>query len=154
MGLSNCFFFTESKLWWWWTMRREIKPTLTIWSIWLAAAFRQLNFNDLTELPPGIFDSLALLTQLYVLSLGYGDIFSCTLLVVGGKESVKHPPFPKKNHSLPRCPIFYSSFPAALGSHLVPIAFELPIHWFRPFIEQLCSQLYSVPVKRKIINRV
>ena len=50
-------------------MRHEIEPTLNIYSISSLVAFRDLSFNDLTELPPGIFDSLALLTRLYVLSL-------------------------------------------------------------------------------------
>ena len=50
-------------------MGREIEPTLTIWSTWSLVPFRDIGFNDLTELPPGIFDSLALLEELYVLSL-------------------------------------------------------------------------------------
>ena len=49
-------------------MRHEIEPTLNIWSISILAAFRNLDGNDLTELTPGIFDSLTLLTFLYVLS--------------------------------------------------------------------------------------
>ena len=48
---------------------REIEPILTIWSISSLVPFRDLGFNGLTELPPGIFDSLALLEDLYVLSL-------------------------------------------------------------------------------------
>ena len=38
-------------------------------SISFLVAFRDLSLNDLTSLPPGIFDSLALLEDLYVLSL-------------------------------------------------------------------------------------
>ena len=47
----------------------EIEPTLNTCSIALLAAFRDLGINDLIELPAGIFDSLASLTVLYVLSL-------------------------------------------------------------------------------------
>ena len=51
-------------------MGREIEPTLTIWSISSLVAFRDLGSNDLTELLPGIFDSLPLLTVLYVILVG------------------------------------------------------------------------------------
>ena len=53
-------------------MGHEIEPTPTIYlffSISSLVAFRDIDSNELTELPPGIFDSLALLTELYVLSL-------------------------------------------------------------------------------------
>ena len=63
-----------------------------------------------------------------------------------GKSQVP-PPFPRKKIALPCCPLFFS--PTALGSHLVWIAFQLPMRWFRPFIEQLCFQLYSVLIKKK-----
>ena len=47
-----------------------MRPTLSDgWLFLFLVAFRQLDLNDLTELPPGIFDSLALLTVLYVVSL-------------------------------------------------------------------------------------
>ena len=49
-------------------MKHEIEPTLNTWSISFLVGFRGLNFNDLTDLPPGIFDSLASLNSLYVLS--------------------------------------------------------------------------------------
>ena len=39
------------------------------WLFLFLVAFRTLFNNDLTELPPGIFDSLASLKFLYVLSL-------------------------------------------------------------------------------------
>ena len=50
-------------------MGYEIEPSLNIRWISLLVAFRILFGNDLTELPLGIFDSLASLTLLYVLSL-------------------------------------------------------------------------------------
>ena len=50
-------------------MRYEIEPSLNIRWISLLVAFRILFGNDLTELLLGIFDSLASLTRLYVLSL-------------------------------------------------------------------------------------
>ena len=50
-------------------MRHEIEPIPKICLVSLLVAFRDLAPNDLTELPPGIFDSLASLTFLYVLSL-------------------------------------------------------------------------------------
>ena len=59
-------------------MRHGIEPTLNIWSISFLVAFRGLRNNSLTELPPGIFDSLASLTTLYVLSL-VAKIFFCLL---------------------------------------------------------------------------
>ena len=58
----------ESKLWWWWTAGHGTEKVLTICSISSLVAFRDLSFNDLTELLPGIFDSLALLTLLCVFS--------------------------------------------------------------------------------------
>ena len=48
-------------------MRHEIESSLNIRSISFLVAFRSLSDNDLKELPPGIFDSLASLTSLYVL---------------------------------------------------------------------------------------
>ena len=54
---------------WWWATGREIEPTLNTRSISSLVAFRNPSSNDLTELPPDIFDSLTLLTRLYVLSL-------------------------------------------------------------------------------------
>ena len=50
-------------------MGHEIEPTLNTCRFHFFAAFRNLSGNDLTELPPGIFDSLALVAELYVLSL-------------------------------------------------------------------------------------
>ena len=61
-------------------MRHEIELTLNTWSISFLVAFRGLDFNDLTELPPGIFDSLASLLFLYVLSLVAETSFVSCLL--------------------------------------------------------------------------
>ena len=47
-------------------MRHEIEPTSKILSISFLVDFRDLDDNDLTGLPPGIFDSLASLIILYV----------------------------------------------------------------------------------------
>ena len=47
-----------------------MKPTLNTCRFhYLLLSFRVLDSNDLTELSPGIFDSLASLETLYVLSL-------------------------------------------------------------------------------------
>ena len=59
----------ESKLWWGWITGDEIEPTLNTLSISFLSVFRDISGNELTELPAGIFDSLASLTTLYVLSL-------------------------------------------------------------------------------------
>ena len=59
----------NKKLYQWWTIGHKIEPTLSIWSISFLVAFRDLSTNELTGLPPGIFDSLASLTVLYVVSL-------------------------------------------------------------------------------------
>ena len=57
-------------------MRHEIEPTLNTFRFHLLLlSFRLADDNDLTELPPGIFDSLTLLEDLYVLLAGCGDIF-------------------------------------------------------------------------------
>ena len=61
-------------------MRHEIEPTLNTRSISFLVAFRDLRSNGLTELPPGIFDSLASLTRLYVLSLIMETCFVSCLL--------------------------------------------------------------------------
>ena len=50
-------------------MKHEIELALNILADLFVASFRDFSFNDLTELPPGIFDSLASLTLLYVLVL-------------------------------------------------------------------------------------
>ena len=50
-------------------MAHEIEPTLNICSISFLVAFRNLQSNSLAELPAGVFDSLASLINLYVLSL-------------------------------------------------------------------------------------
>ena len=50
-------------------MGHEIEPILITLSISSLAVFRDLGSNDLIELPLGIFDSLTLLTQLYVTPL-------------------------------------------------------------------------------------
>ena len=49
-------------------------------SISFLVAFRDLDFNDLAELPPGIFDSLTSLKDLYVLSLVAETSFVFSLL--------------------------------------------------------------------------
>ena len=47
-----------------------MQPTLSDgWLVLFLVAFRDLRVNDLTELPPGIFDSLTSLQVLYVLWL-------------------------------------------------------------------------------------
>ena len=54
-------------------MGREIEPILTtsfffFFRLDSLLACRDIRANDLTELPPGVFDSLALLEELYVFS--------------------------------------------------------------------------------------
>ena len=61
-------------------MGHEIKPILNTLSISLLVAFRHLDGNGLIELQPGIFDSLASLTFLYVLSLVIETPFAFFLL--------------------------------------------------------------------------
>ena len=61
-------------------MKHEIEPALNTRSISFLVAFRDLSLNDLTSLPPGIFDSLALLEDLYVLSLVAETPFVSSLL--------------------------------------------------------------------------
>ena len=61
-------------------MGHEIEPALNTCRISLLVAFRDLQSNDLTELPPGIFDSLASLTFLYVVSLVAETSFVSSLL--------------------------------------------------------------------------
>ena len=52
----------------WRRMINSVRPTVSDgWPFLFLVGFRDLNFNDLTELPPAIFDSLASLTFLYVL---------------------------------------------------------------------------------------
>ena len=50
-------------------MKHEIESTLGISSISFLVAFRELDNNDLTGLSADVFDSLASLSELYVLSL-------------------------------------------------------------------------------------
>ena len=46
----------------------SVRPTLSDgWLVLFPVAFRDLGFNDLTELPPSIFGSLILLEELYIL---------------------------------------------------------------------------------------
>ena len=61
-------------------MGDEIEPTPNTWSISFLVAFRNIFSNDLTELPADIFDSLTLLTTLYVLSLVAKTVFASSLL--------------------------------------------------------------------------
>ena len=63
-----------------WTMRHAIESTLNTWPISFLVAFRGLRETDLTELPPGIFDSLTSLTFLYVLWLVAETSFVSSLL--------------------------------------------------------------------------
>ena len=132
-------------------MRREIEPTLTIWSISSLVAFRGLENNELTELPPGIFDSLTLLRNLYVLSLVAEISFAVLFWSLREKKmSNALSPFLKKNLSLSRCPVFFS--PLSLALAWFGLRFELLIRWFRPIIEQLCTQLNSAPGGKKKRN--
>ena len=50
-------------------MEDGIKPSLNIRLVSFFVAFRDLAANDLIKLPPDIFNSLTLLTSLYVFSL-------------------------------------------------------------------------------------
>ena len=65
-------------------MRHEIEPALNVfWSVSFLAAFRDFSFDGLTELPPGLLDSLASLKFLYVLSLVTETPFISFLLQSG-----------------------------------------------------------------------
>ena len=56
-------------------MSHEIEPTLNTWSVSFLVAFRDLGGNDLTELPPGAFDSLVAIGALCAKPLFFQFIF-------------------------------------------------------------------------------
>ena len=98
--------------------------SLSICSIFFLAAFRNLGSNDLSGLPPGIFDSLPSLLFLYVLSQLAKIFFPVFFYSLGGKNCQALPSPKKKRKNRKNYHSLVAPFFAALGSHLVMITPE------------------------------
>ena len=77
-------------------MRLVIELIPTVRSISSLVAFRNLDNNGLTELPPSIFDSLAFLTLLYVFSFVAETSFVPSFLEPGTLILFLRSPWPSK----------------------------------------------------------